>query len=128
MIEPLDIVVALLIRNGHVLITRRDPLAHQGGLWEFPGGKLEAGETLLDCLRREVFEETGVKVGQAEPFHETLHHYPDRSVRLHFFLCPVDDNCCPLAGRWIEPAETNHYTFPAANRVVLERLAARPCK
>lgn len=128
MIEPLDIVVALLIRNGHVLITRRDPFAHQGGLWEFPGGKRQAGESLLDCLRREVFEEIGVSVDQAEPFHETVHHYPDCSVRLHFFLCPVDDSCCPAAGRWIQTTETNHYTFPAANRDVLRRLAARPCK
>lgn len=119
---PIDIAVALLLRDGHVLITLRDAEAHQGGLWEFPGGKRERNEDMLACLRREVQEETGLQIDRAELFHQTLYRYPDRSVHLHFFLCQLDAADCSISGRWVRLEELDTYDFPDGNQDILSRL------
>ena len=67
---------------GRVLLSRRPEQVHQGGLWEFPGGKLEQGESLSHALRREILEELGLQVMDHQPLIAITHHYPDRSVLL----------------------------------------------
>ena len=77
------VAVGILIDDaGRVLVTRRAPGAHQGGLWEFPGGKVEVEETLLEALARELREELGVRVETTEPFMVLEHDYGDKQVRL----------------------------------------------
>lgn len=81
-------VAAGILRDtaGRVLISERLCVGPFNGLWEFPGGKIGAGESAADALRRELAEELGVTVTAAQPFIELHHEYPDRTVHLEFFL------------------------------------------
>jgi 8-oxo-dGTP diphosphatase len=80
-----DVAVGVLIdRRGAYLLTTRPPGKVYAGYWEFPGGKLEAGETVEQALRRELQEEIGVTIGPAELWRQSLVDYPHALVRLHF--------------------------------------------
>ena len=123
------VAVGILIDDaGRVLVTRRAPDAHQGGLWEFPGGKVEADETLLEALTRELREELGVSVEAAEALMVLEHDYGDKQVRLDVHRVtrwsgePRGLEGQPLA--WQRPEKLQNWTFPAANRPILERLLA----
>jgi mutator protein MutT len=126
--RPIEVAAGLVFRDGKLLITRRLPEAHLGGLWEFPGGKREASESFEDCLRRELAEELGIEVQVHELVEELTHHYPDRSVHLKFFRCrwlrhePRAILCHDWA--WIGPAQLADYPFPAADARLLEKLRA----
>jgi 8-oxo-dGTP diphosphatase len=92
---PVDVAVGVLIerdalgQEGRFLMTSRPPGKVYAGHWEFPGGKLEAGETVAEALRRELQEELGITIGEAHPWHVELMDYPHARVRLHF--CKVHD-------------------------------------
>ena len=110
-----------------VLICRRPPHVHQGGLWEFPGGKLEPGETIESALRRELREETGIDVISARPLIRVHHAYPDREVLLDVWR--VETFSGKAAGhegqpvRWVLPRELGGYRFPAANRPIIKAVS-----
>ena len=116
----------LLDPLGRVLITRRAPQTHQGGLWEFPGGKVEPGETITDALLRELKEELGVTVLISEPFMTLDHDYGDQCVRLAVHRVtswrgePSGMEGQPLA--WQQPKSLTDWQFPAANQPILTRL------
>jgi mutator protein MutT len=126
----IDVAAALLFRDGRVLITQRRPDDHLGGLWEFPGGKREPGETLADCLRRELREELGLEVQVGEVVERATHSHPDRAVHLEFFRCallagePRPLGCQDLA--WVSPDELARYTFPPADARLVDKLLASP--
>jgi 8-oxo-dGTP diphosphatase len=83
--EPVDVAVGVLIdRDGRFLLTSRPDGKVYAGYWEFPGGKVEAGESIEVALRRELQEELGITIGAAVPWQVTLHDYPHALVRLHF--------------------------------------------
>lgn len=83
--RPVDVAVGVLIdANGAFLLTTRPPGKVYAGYWEFPGGKLEPGETLQEALARELHEELGISIGPAEPWQEQLFDYPHALVRLRF--------------------------------------------
>jgi 8-oxo-dGTP diphosphatase len=83
--RPVDVAVGVLIRaDGAFLLTSRPPGKVYAGHWEFPGGKIEPGETLQQALARELHEELGIDIGAAEPWHEQLFDYPHALVRLRF--------------------------------------------
>src|ERR1017187_2822789 len=84
-----EVRAALIFRDGKLLITQRHAKAHLGGLWEFPGGKREAGETFEQCLVREIREELGIEISVGELFEEVAHDYPEKSVHLKFFRCQL---------------------------------------
>lgn len=111
---------------GRVLVARRRPEAHQGGLWEFPGGKIEAGEDLLAALRRELHEELGIRVEEARHWFTQEHRYPDKSVALQICLVrrfsgePRGLEGQPL--RWASVAELMALSFPAANLPIVAAL------
>ncbi len=92
---PVDVAVGVLIerdaqgREGRFLMTTRPPGKVYAGHWEFPGGKLESGESVADALRRELHEEIGIRVGEVHPWQVELMDYPHARVRLHF--CKVFD-------------------------------------
>lgn len=92
---PVDVAVGVLIerdadgREGRFLMTSRPVGKVYAGYWEFPGGKLEAGETVAEALRRELHEEIGIAVGEVHPWQVELMDYPHARVRLHF--CKVFD-------------------------------------
>jgi 8-oxo-dGTP diphosphatase len=82
---PVDVAVGVLIdAAGRFLLTSRPPGKVYAGYWEFPGGKLEPGETVEAALRRELHEELGITIGVAEPWQTELMDYPHARVRLHF--------------------------------------------
>ena len=123
------VAVGILIDDaGRVLVTRRAPEAHQGGLWEFPGGKVEENETILAALARELQEELGVLVEATEALMVLDHDYGDKQVRLDVHCVtrwsgePRGLEGQPLA--WQQPEELRDRAFPAANRPILERLLA----
>ena len=113
-----------------LLIAQRNPGDSLGGFWEFPGGKLEPGETLEECLVREVQEELGVYVKVSEFFCLKEHTYPGKTVRLHFYFCdwvsgePARLDCFDF--RWIQPEEMRNFEFiPADIEVIKELIEGR---
>jgi len=85
--RPIDVAVGILMKpNGDVLLGQRPPGKPYAGYWEFPGGKVEAGEPVLDALRREFVEELGIHVVSAEEWCGVEHVYEHAHVRLHFFI------------------------------------------
>jgi 8-oxo-dGTP diphosphatase len=88
--QPVDVAVGVLIASdGRFLLTSRPEGKVYAGHWEFPGGKVEPGETIEQALRRELHEELGITIGAVQPWHVSLHDYPHALVRLHF--CKVFD-------------------------------------
>ncbi|MBI4635374.1 MAG: (deoxy)nucleoside triphosphate pyrophosphohydrolase [Candidatus Rokubacteria bacterium] len=123
-------VAAGLIQDGagRYLITRRQPGSHLAGLWEFPGGKRMAGESLEACLRRELSEELSATFAIAEPVDVIRWDYPDKTVILHFFRCRLESGTIEpresQAMAWVEPERLDDYPFPPADRTLIERLRA----
>jgi len=124
----IEVSAALVFHNGKLLITQRHAGAHLGGLWEFPGGKREENETFEDCLVREIREELGIEISVGGLFEEIAHAYPEKSVRLKFFICKIVSGEPKLldcaAFKWIARSELGDYKFPAADAQLLEKLRA----
>jgi mutator protein MutT len=126
----IEVSAGLLFRDGRLLITQRPHAGHLGGLWEFPGGKRHAGESFEACLRRELMEELGTEVQVGECFESVIHAYPEKTVRLEFFICrwlrhePQPLGCPALA--WVTCSQLGDYAFPAADARLLERLRVSP--
>jgi 8-oxo-dGTP diphosphatase len=124
--SQIEVSAALIFRDGKLLIAQRHAGAHLGGLWEFPGGKREAGETFEQCLIREIREELGVEISVGELFEEITHDYPEKTVHLKFFICellhgePQPLDCAAV--KWIEKSELIAHAFPAADTQLLEKL------
>lgn len=118
-------VVAAVIRraDGQVLLAQRSASQHQGGLWEFPGGKVEAGEAVEAALARELREELGIEVSASRPLITVSHDYPDKRVLLEvrevsaFTGEPHGAEGQPLA--WVAPRDLPSYEFPQANRPIV---------
>ena len=83
------VLAAVIERDGRFLVTRRQKGTHLDGLWEFPGGKCEPGETHAQCLARELREELGLEAVVGDELLVTEHAYPERTVRLHFRRCTI---------------------------------------
>lgn len=111
-----------------ILVARRAEHLHQGGLWEFPGGKVEAGETVSDALRRELREELAIEVARAQPLLTVEHDYSDKAVLLDVWCVesfsgePHGREGQPL--RWVAAAELAGLAFPAANRPIVAAVQA----
>lgn len=121
------IVTAAVIRDGDaILITRRPQESRHGGMWEFPGGKLDANETPQECLRREVLEELGLEVAVESIFEIAYHRYEWGPVLILAF------ECRPLKGeirhigisdhRWVSPEEMPLYDILPADRPIIAKL------
>jgi mutator protein MutT len=126
--HPIVDVAAAVIRDeaGRYLISRRRRGTHLEGLWEFPGGKREPGETLEACLRRELREELSATVAVGEKLDTIRWAYPDRTVILHFYRCAVDARAIEAREAqetaWVEPERLGDYAFPPADEALVARL------
>src|SRR5690554_1119213 len=126
--KTVHVAVGVIIRDGRVLIARRPATAHQGGLLEFPGGKVEPGETVQQALARELLEETGVTVrpDALRPLIGIRHDYGDKQVFLDVWEAQASlGNPVGLEGQpvfWKSPAELLAGDFPAANRPIINAI------
>ena len=121
----------ILDADNRILIARRNNDAHQGGLWEFPGGKVEAQETLQVAMARELREELGIDIGSLSPLLEVRHDYGDKQVLLDVHVVrvytgePEGREGQPL--RWVTAAELHQFDFPAANVPIVEAVQKLLC-
>lgn len=124
--KVIEVAAGLIRHDGRYLITRRKPGVHLAGFWEFPGGKRETDESLVECLQRELFEELGVRVDLPIPYRIVRHDYPEKTVELHFFRCAIEEgepapvDCAEI--RWVLPEELTQFEFPPADHVIIEAL------
>ncbi len=127
--DIINVTAGLIFRKGLLLISQRPIGKHLGGMWEFPGGKQQANETLPECLCRELREELGVEVKVHELLWECFHEYPQRKVRLHFYRCSlIDEGIEPkpiecAAVQWVASNELVRYEFPPPDHEVVENLS-----
>lgn len=124
--KPLDVAVAVIERDGQILITQRLAEDSFGGFWEFPGGKRNPGESLENCLAREIQEELGIEIAVGPKIHLIEHRYPSRVIHLHCFAChilsgqPQTRECA--AWRWVDPKELTQFQFPPASGPIIREL------
>jgi len=121
-------VVAALVRDdtGRYLITQRRSGSHLAGLWEFPGGKRESGESLETALRRELTEELSARFVVGEKVDTVQWEYPDRTVVIHFYRCRLESGTIePREAQtmaWVAPERLGDFDFPPADRELIARL------
>ena len=141
--KRIHVVAAIIVGpDQQIFISRRGEHLHQGGLWEFPGGKVEVGENPDTALARELFEEIDIRVTAAQPYMQVEHDYAYKKVLLDIWQ--VDDFSGDPRGkegqqcRWLSleqllgtvtrPAEADDLCFPAGNQPILQRLAEQGLK
>lgn len=120
------IVAGVIGKSGKVLIDQRKPEGLLGGLWEFPGGKKEKGETLKQAVAREIREEVGIEVSVGRRMTLVNHAYSHFKITLHVFECSHESGRARAIGckavKWVRPEELGRYAFPAANHKILKLL------
>lgn len=125
----LIVVAAVVVREGRFMVCQRRPEAHSGLKWEFPGGKLEPGETPEAALERELFEELGVEARAGRILDAVLHRYPDRDVLVLFYACDIlrgeVRNIDCNAVDWATPDALPAYDFAGADRDFIQRNSWR---
>jgi mutator protein MutT len=119
------VVAAVIEQDGRFLVTRRQAGVHLAGIWEFPGGKIDADETHTDALRRELREELDVDVTVGGLLLATTHPYPDTTVTLYFYRCTLEGRARPMLGqemRWVDRDELRTLGFPPADEDLIRLL------
>ena len=120
------VTAAVVLREGKILLAKRPSKGLLGGMWEFPGGKVEKGESLEDCLVREIREELAVQIRVGEDFGVYRHAYTHFRITLHAFLCELTEGepqpleAAELA--WVSPADLGNYPMGKVDRQIAERL------
>ncbi len=121
-----DVTAAVIRRNGRLLIAQRPFGGRLGGLWEFPGGKVEAGETLPQCLRREIKEELGFRIKVGDFITSIDHAYTHFKITLHAFECTVMSGEPRKLGvedfKWVRMSELSKYAFAKTDLRIIEAL------
>ncbi len=124
-----DVAAGIIWKGSELLISKRPRGSHLGGLWEFPGGKLKEGESLKECLRREILEELGLCVNVSNVVLSMDHEYEHKKVSLHFFDCLWKGGKPRALGceefRWITPACISTFQFPPPDLQVVQLIQRR---
>lgn len=124
-----QVAAAILYQEGKILICKRAAGKEScAGLWEFPGGKLEAGESPEQCVQRECQEELGVSVRIRELVEIANHHYPEREVQLFFYSASIESGE-PVSRvhpeiRWVTPRELGTFAFCPADQELIRKLSS----
>ncbi|ATC93357.1 8-oxo-dGTP diphosphatase MutT [Pseudoalteromonas tunicata] len=124
--KVVHVAVGIIKREQDIFICKRPDDKHQGGKWEFPGGKVEKGETVTQALQRELIEEVDIHVQSSSPFMEIHHDYGDKAVQLDIHLVE-DFSGEPIGlegqqGQWVAIDKLDNFQFPAANVPILAKL------
>lgn len=126
--QPVVVAAAVVIEDGRVLLTRRMEGQHLAGFWEFPGGKLEVGESPEAAVVRECREECGIEVEVVDILDVTHHRYPTKDVLLLFYRCErksgVVQHLQVTEHAWVPPAALSNYPLPPADERVVARIMA----
>ena len=122
--------VAVIINSeGKILIDRRKPEGEMGGLWEFPGGKIEPGETVEECIKREIKEELNIEIEVGDRLTTIAHDYKNFRVTLYVHFCKhLSGNPQPIECEeihWVKVSIMNQYQFPHANTKINNLLQQR---
>ena len=128
MMPRLVVGAAVIERDGRYLVTERQRGVHLEGYWEFPGGKCEDGESMEQCLRRELIEEIGADADVGDELLAVTHQYPERTIELHFVACRLLGEPTPQLGqrmRWVPRAELPALRFPPADDELIALLQSR---
>lgn len=123
----INIVVGVVLDNNQCLLTQRAAESEFGGLWEFPGGKIEVGETPSQALKREILEEINLQVLSYRLFDSFIYQYPHKQINFHVYLIDLykgKPQCLEkqLAMRWVDIYQLNNYSFPKANEIIIRKL------
>jgi mutator protein MutT len=121
------VVAAVIETGGRFLVTRRQSGVHLAGLWEFPGGKIDDGETHAAALAREIREELDADVDVGDLVFDITHAYDDRTLALYFYRCTLRGTPRPLLGqemRWVARADLAALGFPPADQELITLLTA----
>jgi mutator protein MutT len=121
------VTAGIIRREDKILITKRPEGVHLAGLWEFPGGKQEQGESLEECLIREIREELGVTIEPEKYLLTEEHEYETKKVTLHFYSCSLkgDEEPLPREGqetKWTTPKGLLALRFPPPDRRIISLL------
>ncbi|HEX9972357.1 MAG TPA: (deoxy)nucleoside triphosphate pyrophosphohydrolase [bacterium] len=120
------VTAAIIVGDGKILITQRPFHDAFGGLWEFPGGKQEQGESLEQCLVREIYEELAVTIQIHEHLFSITHRYEKLKISLHFFLCTILNGaptCKDVQDwKWVDRSEFDNFPFAKADQKALVKL------
>ena len=126
--KVVHVAVGVIKRGDFIFISKRPDQLHQGGRWEFPGGKVEQGETAIAALARELMEEVGLQVLQASALMQLEYAYPEKTVLLDVWLVNESKGAGEgLEGQqvaWVHYSELANYQFPDANQPILEQVLA----
>ncbi len=117
------VTAAIIIRNGKILIAKR-----KEGKWEFPGGRVEKGERMEECLKREIKEELDMDIKIIEYFMKVEHEYDFGKIELHAFLAKSHQNAKPIEHeeiKWVSIEDAYKYDFMEADRKIIEELKRR---
>jgi 8-oxo-dGTP diphosphatase len=120
----IEVVAGIIYKGDKFLIAQRNLQKAQGGLWEFPGGKVEINETNQEALKREIKEEFNANIIVKEYIGEIIHHYPEKDIRLSFYKSELlDDNVELLEHedyRWITKEDKSNYIFAGADEKIFD--------
>lgn len=124
--KVIHVAVGVILREQQILLALRNAKQHQGGKWEFPGGKVEQDESVQQALARELQEEVAIEITQCQAFMQLEYAYPEKTVLLDIYLVtdfsgePHGREGQPL--RWVSIAELAEIAFPDANKPIVQRI------
>ena len=122
----IEVVAGIIYKNNKFLIARRNLNKSQGGLWEFPGGKVEKNESYENALKREIKEELNADIEVKEYVGESIYHYPEKDIKLIFYKAKLLSEKIELleheSYKWITKDEKDKYEFAGADKVVFDLI------
>lgn len=122
----IEVVAGVIYKDNKFLIAQRNLKKSQGGLWEFPGGKLETGESCEAALKREIFEEFEAEIEVEGYITENIHHYPEKDIKLMFYKAKLVSDKLVLKEhedyRWITKDDKDKFEFAGADKIVFDLL------
>lgn len=124
--KVVEVAVGVIKQGNKVYISKRAEQLHQGGKWEFPGGKREVNESIVQALSRELFEEVGIQVIKQSQFMLIEHDYGDKKVRLDVRLVEEFSGQAShqegQQSQWVDISQLNQFIFPQANLEIIDKL------